>query len=277
MSSFLIIGATGNVGREVVKQLRQRGVSFRVTNHRTEKVGEQEVYLDLWNPETFLPGLAGIEKIFLIRPPQIADAQSYFLPFIQAAKQQGVKQIVFLSVMGVENLPMAPHAKIETYIREANIGYTFLRPSFFLQNLVTEHIDELRQDNTLYIPSGEVGTSLIDTRDIGEAAALSLLDSQHINKSYTLTGSESLSYYQVAQILSEELGRSIAYANPSPEQFSKHMLAKGVPAPYVEVTLGVYFIARSGITEAVTPDLEALLGHPAKTVRDFVRDYRDQF
>lgn len=277
MSPILLIGATGTVGREVAGALTQRSIPFRVASYHAPVVNEGEVYLDLLKPETFLHALTGVEKIFLIRPPQIADAKKYFYPFVQAAQQQGVKQIVFLSVMGVERLRFAPHARIEKYIRDAQIGYTFLRPSFFMQNLVTEHLDEIRQDDTIYLPAGKGKTSLIDVRDIGEAGAVSLLDEQHLNKAYTLTGSESLSYYDVAKIFTDVLGRRITYANPSLFQFRKRMLAKGVPGQYVSVMLGVYLIAILGIPRAVTPDLSTLIGHPPKTMREFVLDYRDQF
>ncbi len=277
MSSILLTGATGTVGREVARALTRRNVPFRMSSHHTPVVDDKEVYLDLLKPETFLPALKGVEKIFLIRPPQIADAKKYFYPFVQAAQQQGVKQIVFLSVMGVERLKFAPHARIEKYIRDAQIGYTFLRPSFFMQNLVTEHLDEIRRDNIIYLPAGKGKTSLIDARDIGEAGALSLLDERHVNKAYTLTGSESLSYFDVAKIFTDVLGRQITYANPSLFQFRKRMLAKGVPGQYVSVMLGVYLIAILGIPRAVTPDLSVLIGHPPKTMHEFVLDYRDQF
>ncbi len=277
MSSILLIGATGTVGREVAKALAQRNVPFRVASYHTSVVDEGKVYLDLLKPETFLPALAGVEKIFLIRPPQIADAKKYFYPFVQAAKQQSVKQIVFLSAMGVERQGFAPHAKIEKYIRGAQIGYTFLRPSFFMQNLVTAHLDEIRQDDTIYLPSGKGKTSLIDARDIGEAGAVTLLDEQHLHKAYTLTGSQSLSYYEVAKIFTEVLGHQITYANPSLFQFRKRMLAKGVPSQYVSVMLGVYLIAILGVPRAVTPDLGILIGHAPRTMHEFVSDYRDQF
>lgn len=277
MSSILLTGVTGTVGREVAKALTQRNVPFQAASYHITEVGEGKVYLDLSKPETFLPALSGIEKIFLIRPPQLADAKKYFYPFVQAAKQQGVEQIVFLSAMGAERQKFAPHTKIEKYIRDAQIGYTFLRPSFFMQNLVTAHLDEIRQDDTIYLPSGKGKTSLIDARDIGEAGAVSLLDEQHVNKAYTLTGTQSLSYYEVAKIFTEVLGRQITYANPSLFQFRKRMLAKGVPGQYVSVMLGVYLIAMLGVPRAVTPDLGTLIGHAPKTMREFVSDYRDQF
>ncbi|GCE28062.1 NmrA family transcriptional regulator [Dictyobacter alpinus] len=277
MSTILITGATGTVGREVANALNKSNVLFRVTTRRSEGTNhEQEVYLDFRRSESFLPALAGVEKLFLVRPSDVVDVEETFLPFVQAAQKQGVRQITFLSVMGAEYQPMIPHARIERAIAEAGIAYTFLRPSFFMQNLVTSHLNEIQQEQTLYIPAADSKTSLIDVRDIGEVGAKSLLDDQYWNKGYTLTGSEALTYYDVAQIMTEELGRPITYANPTPEQFKAHMLSKHVPPAFVQVMLDVYGIAAAGLVEAVTPDLAIMLGHAPKTVRDFVHDYRNQ-
>ncbi|GCE24781.1 NAD(P)-dependent oxidoreductase [Dictyobacter alpinus] len=276
MPSLLVTGTTGNVGREVANALKARGVPFKVATRHAEQAGEAKTYLDLEQPETFLAALEGVDKIFLIRPPQIADAKKYFLPFLNAAKQQHVKHIVFLSLMGVERNKIVPHAKIEKYILDSGIAYTFLRPSFFLQNLQAQHGQELKQENIIYVPAGKGRTSFIDARDIGEVGALCLLDDNHLNKAYTLTGSEALTYYQVAEILTQELGRPITYANPSGRQFRKHELAKGIPSGLVTIMSLIYLTAKIGLAKKVTPELAQLLGRPPRTVRDYAHDYRDQ-
>lgn len=276
MSSLLVTGATGNVGRAVVQSLTERHIPFRVTTRHVEEVSEQKVYLDFFQPASLQPALLGIEKIFLIRPPEISNVKKYFQPFLQAAQAQGVKQIVFLSVMGAEHLSFIPHAKIEHALLASRIPSTFLRPSFFMQNLLTQHLDELRQDNTLYIPAGRGKTSFIDTRDIGEVGALCLLDERHMSKAYTLTGSEALTYTNVAQIFTTVLGRPITYAHPSLWQFRQHMLAKGISSSLVTVMLGIYITSILGMAKKVTPELTLLLGHPPRTVRDFACDYREQ-
>ncbi len=276
MSSILITGANGNVGSEVAKQLIQHSVPFLVTTHKQQEVGEGKVYFDIEQAQTFQPALEGIEKLFLIRPPQISDAKKYFLPLIQAAKQQGIKHIVFLSVMGVENIKFVPHAKIEQYIRDAGIPYTFLRPSFFTQNIVNQHGDELRKDNVLYVPAGKGKTSFIDVRDIGEVGALCLTQEEHQNKAYTITGSEALTYYDVAKIFSEEIGRTITYTHPTLWQFRSCMLAKGLPSSYVTVTSVIYLTTILGLAKRITPELATLLGRPPRTVREYAHDYKDQ-
>ncbi len=276
MSSILITGASGNVGREVAKCLKQKNIPFLITTHHREEASTGKVYFDFERPDTFPKAFEGVEKLFLIRPPQISDAKKYFLPLVQAAKQQGVKHIVFLSVLGVENIKFVPHAKIEQYIREAGISYTFLRPSFFTQNIVNQHGDELRKDNTLYVPAGKGKTSFIDVRDIGEVGAKCLTEDGHQNQAYTLTGSEALTYYDVAKIFSEETGRTITYSHPTLWQFRKSMLAKGVPSAYVTVVSIIYLTTILGLAKKITPQLAALLGRAPRTVREYAHDYRDQ-
>ncbi|GCE47008.1 uncharacterized protein YbjT (DUF2867 family) [Thermosporothrix hazakensis] len=277
MSSILITGATGTIGSLVIHYLMQTGVPFRFATRHVPREDSRAVYLDYTKPETAAQALAGIEKVLLIRPPELADTQTFLLPFVQTAKQQGVQHIVFLSAMGVEHVPFAPPARVEQYIRDEGIACTALRPSFFMQNLLTEHLDEIRKDNTLFIPAGTSRTSLIDARDIAQIAVLSLLNDQHRDQAYTLTGGEVLNYIEVAQIMSEELGRTITYANPSEEEFRAHLEAKGMPTPYIENTLAVYGIARAGVTAGVTSDVEKLLGRAPYTIRDFIRAYREQF
>ena len=262
--------------RRVFSPATERNIPFRVATRRAEEASEQKVYLDFLQPASLQPALREVEKIFLIRPPEISDAKKYFFPFLQIAQEQGVKRIVFLSVMGAERIQFIPHAKIEHSILASHIPYTFLRPSFFTQNIVTQHLDELLQENTLYIPAGKGKTSFIDTRDIGEVGALCLLDERHMRKAYTLTGNEALTYYDVARIFTAELGRSITYARPSLWQFRKRMLAKGVPSSFVTVMLGIYFTSILGMAKKVTPELELILGRPPRTVRDFAHDYREQ-
>jgi len=276
MASILLTGANGNVGSEVAKSLTAKGVPFLVTTHRQEAVSAEKVYFDFEQATTFAPAFKGVEKLFLIRPPQISDAKKYFLPLIEAAKGQGIKHIVFLSVQGAESIKVVPHAKIEQYIKDSGIPYTFLRPSFFIQNLVNQHGDELRNENIIYVPAGNGKTSFIDVRDIGEVAAICLTEDGHANKAYTLTGSEALTYYDVAKIFSEELGRVITYTHPTLWAFRKHMLAKGLASSYVTVTSVIYLTALLGLAKQVTPELALLLGRPPRTVRDYAHDYRGQ-
>ncbi|HDR6312512.1 TPA: SDR family oxidoreductase [Bacillus cereus] len=270
---ILVTGATGNVGREVVKNLIKRKATFQVTTH---KKNEEGVYLDFENPSSVQPALTGVTKLFLLRPPHLADAKKYFQPVIDTAKEVGVQHIVFLSLLGVEKNPIVPHAKIEKIIRDSGIPYTFLRPSFFMQNLLSQHGEELRNKKIIEVPAGKGRTSFIDVRDIGEVAAKVLTEVDHEFRSYALTGSEALTYYEVAEILSKETNEQITYTNPGIWKFRKKMIQKGIKPEFIMVMIGIYTTAKLGLAKRITPDLLELLGRSPITMEEFVHDYREQ-
>lgn len=268
---ILVIGASGLVGREVVKGLESFEADYRVTSRHPNT---KDIYLDFDKPETLGPALEGVRKLFFIRPPELADAQKYFLPLIEAAVEKNIQHIVFLSLLGAEKNPIVPHSKIEKLILKSGIPYTFLRPSFFMQNLITQHGQELKEDHDIFVPAGRGKTSFIDVRDIGEVAAKVLIETGHEYKGYSLTGSEALSYAEVAKILTEETGIDIHYSNPSVHKFRARMKEKGIPTAFITVMIGIYFTAKVGLAKKVTLDLEHLLGKKPITIRQFAHDFR---
>ncbi|MBU3112378.1 NmrA family NAD(P)-binding protein [Clostridium lacusfryxellense] len=100
-----------------------------------------------------------IGKILLVRPPQLTDVKGIFNPFIQKCKVNGVKQVIFLSLLGAEKNPFPPHHKIEKAILASGIPYTFIRPSFFMQNLSTTHATDIKERDDLFIPCGKAKIS----------------------------------------------------------------------------------------------------------------------
>lgn len=113
-AKILVTGATGNVGAEIVKQLWSRGYAVRVADVDPVKVQEmfsnsvEFALFDFARPETFAPALAGIEKMYLMRPPAISDVRRFIHPAIDAAASAGVKHIVFLSLIGIEKTKSCP-------------------------------------------------------------------------------------------------------------------------------------------------------------------------
>ncbi len=278
---ILITGATGNVGSEVVKGLLGavpiRIGAFKVDAARKafgEVPGSTFAHFDFLDSTTWKPAFAGIEKLFLVRPPALSNVKRDIAPALLAAKQAGVKHIVFLSIQGVEQNRMVPHHKIEQAILSLGFTYTFLRASFFMQNLSTTHLKEIRDDGVISVPVGKARTSFVDVRDIAAVAVHALAETGHENKSYTLTGIEALDYYQVSQTMSAELGRPIRYTNPSVIGFIHAQVAAGRALGFTLVMAGLYTITRLGNAKQVTPDVQRLLGRQSITLRQFVHDYR---
>ncbi len=279
-SQILITGATGNVGSEVVRELQRKGVPFRVGAYDAPKAAVQMgaaaeiVPFDFLNPATFAKAFEGIERMFLVRPPALANVERDIAPAIHAAVRAGVKHIVFLSIQGVENNRVVPHYKIEQAILKAGIQYTFLRASFFMQNLSTTHASEIRDHNEIALPVGNARTSFIDARDIAAVAACALTEEGHANQCYTLTGSEALNYDEVAAKLSTSLGRAIRYTHPSVFGFIWRQLKAGQALPYTLVMTALYTITRLGNASTVTTDTEHVLGRMPIRFDQFALDYR---
>lgn len=279
MSSILVTGASGNVGREVVKALVQANISVRATLYRS---GEDERYsssaveyvpFDFGDSRTFPAAFNEVSSLFLMRPPPIADVERYIQPLIEYAAGIGVRHIVFLSLLGAGKNTFVPHARVEALIRSSGVDYTFLRCGFFMQNLDTIHREDVVEHDDLFIPAGLGKTAFIDTRDIGEVAARILTESGHENKAYILTGDEALTYDEVAAIMTEVLGRKITYSNPSLLAFARRMRSRGHPWGYIGVMAGIYLSTRRGRSAEVSPAAGELLGRPPTTLREYVSDY----
>ncbi|AKD58616.1 SDR family oxidoreductase [Spirosoma radiotolerans] len=285
---ILVTGASGNVGLETLRALindatRERFEVIAGVRNPAKPIAtipiqpDGTVALDFANSATFEVALRGIDRVLLVRPPQLADVALYFKPFMEAMKRASVRQVVFLSLQGVENNPVTPHHKIEKLIVDSGLPYTFLRPSFFMQNLSTTHRDEIRLRNEIFVPAGNGRTSFIDVQDIGEVAALSLTSqtNEFINQSYELTGSEALTYSEVADVLTDVLGRKITYRNPSILQFIWQKWHKEtVPLGFTLTMVALYTVAKLGKAAVLTQETERLLNHPPRTFRQFAEANR---
>lgn len=277
--NILVTGATGNVGAEVLKGLlgKPAHVVAGVRDPGVEALppAVEARALDFEKPATWPGALAGIEHLFLVRPPQISDVKTTLGPFLEEAKRRGVEHVVFLSLLGVEKNPVVPHRAIEAKIRELKFAFTMLRASFFAQNLDTTHRVEIRDRSEIFVPAGYGRTSFVDVRDLAAVGVKALLGELPPNQAYPLTGAEVLTYDEVGRMLSEELGRPIRYANPSMLKFVLQKRREGVPWAFALVMLGLYTTCKLGLAARVTPDLGELLGRPPISMRQYIRDYRE--
>ncbi len=278
---ILVIGALGNVGTEVVRQILARGGNVRAAdmdvNKLRERLGDsvEAVRFDFTDPTTYEATFKGVQKMFYMRPPHITNIQRDMAPSMDAAKRAGVTHAVFLSLIGIESTKYVPHYKVETYLRSINMQTTFLRCSFFMQNLNTTHRREIRERNEIFVPVGKAKTAFIDARDIGAVAAVTLLEDGHAGRNYDLTGSERLDYWEAARIMSEVLGRRITYRNPNPLYFLIETIRRGTPFMFALVMTGLYTSTRFGMAEPITDEVERLTGISPITFRQYVTDYED--
>jgi len=279
---ILITGASGNVGKEVLKQIVAAGAKVRaafqtVTRSAAAPSGVEIVTMDYNQPQTLQAALKGVERVFLVGPPT-PNLPALERKAVDEIKQSGVRQVVKLSAMGGRDAIFPrQHADSEDYIKSSGVAYTFLRPNGFMQNFITYNGATINTQNAFYGSQGDGKVSHIDLRDIAAVAVKTLTEDGHQGKAYTLTGPEALSNARVAEILSEDTGREIKYVDLPPEQFKQALLGAGLPEWSANALVDLQQFYRRGGASAVTRDVEQLLGRKPTSFEQFSRDYAQAF
>lgn len=177
--TVLVTGATGTVGRDVARGLAEAGEAVRCATtshgHRgSPDLPGESVAFDFTDPSTYGPALAGVDRIFLVRPPAISNVARDIRPFVLAAARRPIRLVVFLSLMGVNRV--MPHWRIEQDLGAAGLPATMLRPAFFTQNLATAYRADIAEHDRIRLPAGSGRTSFVDTLDVARAAVVALRD-----------------------------------------------------------------------------------------------------
>ena len=268
---IFIMGATGRVGGAVVNHLRGRADLRAATQGpgRTES-DLQWVTFNLLDPSSFSAALDGVSAVFMMRPPQITRA-SDFAPFLAALKANRIERVVALSVKGAENNRLLPHHGMEMAIKNGGFTWTMVRPSDFMQNLETVHLEGIRDQNEIAVPAGRGRSAFIDVADIGEMIAKVMTEAGHEGRGYTLTGPVALSFKEVAQTLSAILGRTITYRPTSIARFLIEQQRRGRALGLNLAMTMLYTVQRLGGADGVTEDLRSLLGRPPGTLTSYIQ------
>lgn len=278
---ILVTGATGNVGSALARLLVDAGRSVVVGVRNLAKARDwfedraQVRLLDLTMPETFPDAVAGVDRAFLMAPPGDLSAPERIAGVLDALKRAGANHAVVMTAAGVEHAPdTMPLRRLETYALASGLDATILRPNWFMQNFATGPLgDSIRGQAAMFVPAGEGRSAFIDARDIAAVASLALTSESHRKRALPLTGSEALSYGEVAEVLTQATGRSIRYVPISDEDTRASMLGMGVPAEVVEYFLALYGRVRAGDAAAVSSCVLEITGRPPRTFQSFAHEF----
>ena len=275
---ILVTGASGNVGREVLKQISQAGHQVRAAYQTPQKAAEapagvETTIVDFKRPGTLSAALNGVDCVFLVGPvaPNLVELESNATEEI---KRAGVPRLVKLSAMGTRAATFPrQHSESEDRIKASGVAWTFLRPNGFMQNMVIYNAATVRGQNAFYGSAEDGKVSQVDLRDIGAVAVRVLTEDGHTGKTYTLTGPAALSNSEVAAILSSVLGREIRYVNLPPNQMKQALLGAGMPEWNANGIIDLEALYREGGASTVSPDIERVLGRMPIAYEQFARDY----
>lgn len=279
---ILITGASGNVGREVLKQIAATGERVRAAFQSVGKAsiapsGVDIVTMDYNQPETLQKALKGVERVFLVGPPT-PNLPALERKAVDEIKRSEARYVVKLSAMGGRGAIFPrQHADSEDYIKSSGLTYTFLRPNGFMQNFINYNAATINTQNAFYGSQGESPVSHIDIRDIAAVAVKALTAGGHEGKAYTLTGPEGLSNARVAEILSDDTGREINYVDLPPDQFKQALLGAGLPEWSADALVDLQEFYRAGKASEVTGEVEQLLGRKPISFEQFSRDHARAF
>ena len=284
--TILITGATGNVGRELTKQLVAQEVPFRVMVRSTQKakafykMEDVEVIIgDFNDAKTVADALKGINRAFLLTNSS-EQAETQQLTFVELASRAGVKQIVKLSQWAADtDSPvrfLRYHAVVENKIKELGLNYTFLRPNLFMQSLLSFREMILNQGK-FFAPVGNAKISMVDVRDIAAVAAAALSEDGHAGKTYNITGPEALSHQEMAKKLSQALNRQIEFVDIPPESMREALAGVGFPNWQADGLIEDYAHYHRGEAATITADIKNVTGKPPHSLEEFARDYATVF
>jgi uncharacterized protein YbjT (DUF2867 family) len=277
---ILVTGATGNVGSEVIRALRERGIPVRagVRNAAPAPLeGVEHVRLDLEDPATYAKAVAETGGLFLLRPTHIARPGPTLNRLVDAAAAAGARHCVFQSIEGADRQRWLPHRKIEAHVEASGMGWTFLRANHFMQNLTGPYLPAIRR-GALRLPAGDGRISFVDCADLGDVAAAAFADpATHAGMAYPLTGTEAVSFDEVAALISRTAGRTVRYERVGPPAYIRELRRDGTPWPGVAVLTVLHLTVRRGVAEGVDPTLGRVLGRPPRTLEQFVAAHASLF
>jgi uncharacterized protein YbjT (DUF2867 family) len=277
---YLVIGATAQFGRQAVEGLVRAGAPVRALTRTPGKAGLPEgvelVQGDLTKPETLPAVVADVEAAFLVLQYGMDPA-----PLLAAAREAGVRRVVFLSsgavVAGADRQPdviARYHRDVERAIEASGIEWTFLRLLFPAINSLTFAM-QLQGGDVIRVPYAEAASSAVHEQDVAEAAVRILTGGGHAGQAYDLTGPESLTQAQQVRILGETLGRALTVEDLDPEAVRKQM-SQFMDADFLAALFGL-MAAAVGKPAPVNDAVAQITGHPARTYAQWAMDHKADF
>ena len=284
-----VTGATGRLGRRVAERLSAQGVDQRLLVRDPARAprlpGAQPARASFDDPNAVRAALRNITTVLMVSaegsPTRVAQHQT----FVDAAAAAGVRHLVYVSFFAAAPDCTFTHARehyaTEQHIRAQGLDFTFVRDNFYADLLPSF----AGADGVIRGPAGQgrgpAGqgrVSAVAVDDVADAVTAILLDSKpHINKTYSLTGPEALSFADVAATLTRELGKKVRYEPESIEQAYASRAALGAPQWQLDAWVSTYVAIANGELAPVTDDVARLTGHPATTFADLLRSGRSAY
>ena len=264
-----VTGATGQLGRLVVEKLKQKiaadSIVALVRNpEKAADLGVEARTFDYTKPESLVASLKGIDKLLLISGNEIGQRLPQHKAVIEAAKQAGVKQITYTSILHADSSPLGlagEHLATEVAIKESGLNYTILRNGWYTENYTGSAKGAVGAGAFI----GNAGDGKIASAarvDYAEAAAVVLAGEGHENKTYELAGDEAYTLTELAAEISRQTGKTVPYNNLTEAEYAGILKSFGLPDGLAEMLADSDTGASKGGLFDDTKQISALIGRP---------------
>lgn len=282
---ILLTGVTGKTGGATAKALLGKGVPLRAIVRNAEKAaalkdaGVDLVVGDVTDRAVVDKALKGVERALMVMPNGETQLDSE-KQFIDAAKAAGVKLLVKMSSIEAVADAKAPipkvHYQAEQYLRASGLDWTFLKPNFFMQNMLGS-AGTIKEQGKFFLPMADGTTAMVDVRDIGAVAAVVLTGDGHAGQSYEITGPEILSFHDVAARLTKVLGRKIEYVHVPMPAYRQTLSKFLTNAWHLNAVCELFQEIADGHDLHLSDSVQKLTGKPPISLEQFIRDHQAVF
>ncbi|MEA5460461.1 SDR family oxidoreductase [Arcicella sp. LKC2W] len=286
MNKILVTGVTGQLGKAVIDLLINKvSVSdiavlvrdaSKVENLKAQGV---EIRVGDFNDETSLvSGFKGIDKLYFVSSNDISNRLQQHQNVVNAAKTAGVKHVIYTSFQRKNESADSPiaaiaesHLKTEQWLKESGIAYTFLQNSIYTDIVPMFLGEQVLENGTIFFPAGDGKVSFALRQDMAEASVAILTTEGHENKIYDFNSDQIITFQEIADILGEIAGKTIAYVSPTQEIYIETLSSAGVPMEYVGMFAGFAEAFKQNEFDKTSNTLETLTGKKPVAVADFLK------
>jgi uncharacterized protein YbjT (DUF2867 family) len=285
MNRVLVTGATGTVGADVARGLRDRGAAVRAFTRDPDRAaailgdGVELAAGDLGEPGTIQVALKGVDQVFLASPNAPLQFE-WETNVVDAVVASSARRIVKLSAVGAAvGSPLQfwdAHGRVEEHLRKSEVPSVILRPTFYMSNLLAA-VDTIRQAGQFFLPAADARVAMVDPGDVAAVAATVITRDGDDGKIYRLTGPEPVTFSHVAEQLSAAIGRPVQFVDVPDRAAREAMVGSGMSEWVADNLVTLFGFIRAGVAEATTDDVRAVLGRAPHGFADFARDHVSLF
>lgn len=275
-----ITGATGQLGKVVVEKLKEKtateNLAALVRNpEKATELGVETRVFDYSKPETLVASLKGIDTLLLISGNEIGQRETQHKNVIDAAKEVGVRHIVYTSLLhaSTSEMALAPeHLATENALISSGITYTILRNGWYTENYAGS-IPGAIQAGAFIGSAGDGKISSATREDFAEAVAVVLATEGHDNKIYELAGDDAYTLSDLAAEISKQTGKDIPYNNLPEADYTAILVSFGLPEGFAKVLADSDAKAAKGALYTEDKTLSNLIGRPTTPLATVVKNF----